>query len=88
LPQAKLIPAAVRNEGEEPASFCVHFGQWSYHDDQVETTPIPFEVQAPVKRNLKHLFRKHRMATALCVKTSVLEVAPDKNHFETTLHQR
>jgi hypothetical protein len=53
----ELIPAAVRNEGKEPVAFCVEFGQWSYHDDQMETTPIPFAVQALVKRDLKHLFR-------------------------------
>ena len=89
LPKSKfgsgqLIPASVSNQGKEPVSFCVEFGQWSYHNDQIETTPIPFVVQAPVRRQWKHLFRKRWQALLIAPDIGSIRVAvtvdPGKHH--------
>jgi hypothetical protein len=71
----QLIPASVSNQGKEPISFCVEFGQWSYHNDQIETTPIPFVVQAPVRRQWKHLFRKRWQALLIAPDIGSIRVA-------------
>jgi hypothetical protein len=58
----ELILASVLNQGRSPVSFCVEFGQRSYHNDEMEATPIPFLVQESVKRQFRYLFRKRWQA--------------------------
>jgi len=40
------IVARVENQTAQPVTFCVEFGQRSVDGNIVESTPIPFEVQA------------------------------------------
>jgi hypothetical protein len=42
----ETIPATVQNDGREPVTFCVEFGQTSTHVATTEVTPIPFVIQA------------------------------------------
>ena len=41
------IVGRVENQTGQPVTFCVEFGQQSVDGNIVESTPIPFEVQAP-----------------------------------------
>jgi hypothetical protein len=40
------IGVKVTNKSELPVSYCVEIGQWSPHAGTIESTPIPFYVEA------------------------------------------
>jgi len=46
------INIAIRNTGQQPVSFCVEFGHWSFKDDSspMETTSTPGYVQKYAER--------------------------------------
>jgi hypothetical protein len=54
-----LIRAQVVNSTNEPITVCLEIGQRSVEGGRIESTPIPFLVQAAGRRRLKHFFRRH-----------------------------
>jgi hypothetical protein len=58
FPQER-VRATIVNQSKDTIAYCIHeFGQTPPHNDQVESTFLPFQVQAPGSRTWKRLFIK------------------------------
>lgn len=53
----ELIRAQVVNATNEPITVCLEIGQRSVEAGKIESTPIPFLVQARIHRKLKQFFK-------------------------------
>ena len=72
----ELIHVQVVNATKEPITVCLEIGQLSVEGGRVDSTPIPFLVQARVHRKLKHFFK---------TRWGVLLIGPDVGELQVPL---
>lgn len=71
----ELIRARVVNETNEPITVCLEIGVYSMDGNDLQPTPIPFLVQAPGHRRLRHFLRKRWSSLLIVSDVGAMEIA-------------